>query len=49
MTSTKTPKDLLVDQLSRKLYFEEMEEKLLKVTYTLASDMLYTDIMNRKA
>ncbi|GIO19343.1 hypothetical protein J18TS1_24430 [Oceanobacillus oncorhynchi subsp. incaldanensis] len=42
MTPEKSPKDLLIDQLSRKLYFAEMEEKLLHVTYNLASDKLYT-------
>ncbi|WP_368901373.1 hypothetical protein [Oceanobacillus oncorhynchi] len=42
MAPTKTPQDLLIDQLSRKLYFAEMEEKLLHVTYNLASDRLYT-------
>ncbi|WP_152657714.1 hypothetical protein [Oceanobacillus sp. CFH 90083] len=42
MTQDKTPKDLLITQLSRKLYFSEMEEKLLHVTYNLASDKLYT-------
>ncbi|GEN89115.1 hypothetical protein MKY30_12865 [Oceanobacillus sp. FSL W8-0428] len=42
MTSEKTPKDLLIDKLSRKLDFAEMAEKLLHVTYNLASDKLYT-------
>ncbi|MCT1903518.1 hypothetical protein [Oceanobacillus sojae] len=42
MTLERMPKDLLIDQLSRKLYFAEMEEKLLHVTYNLASDRLYT-------
>ncbi|GGP08518.1 hypothetical protein [Oceanobacillus neutriphilus] len=42
MTTEKTPKDLLIDKLSRKLDFAEMEERLLHVTYNLASDKLYT-------
>ena len=42
MTSEKTSKDLLIDKLSRKLDFAEMEERLLHVTYNLASDKLYT-------
>ncbi|WP_269411375.1 hypothetical protein [Lentibacillus daqui] len=42
MTSVKTSKDLLIDQLSRKLYFVEMEDILLNVTYSLASDKMYT-------
>lgn len=42
MIPEKTPKDLLIDQLSRKLNFAEMEEILLSVTYNLASDSQYT-------
>lgn len=43
MTSEKAPKDLLIDQLSRKLYFAEMEEILISVTYNLLSDRQYTE------
>lgn len=42
MTRNKTPKDLLITELSRKLFITEIEEKLLHVTYSLASDKLYT-------
>ncbi|CEI82989.1 hypothetical protein J18TS1_07050 [Oceanobacillus oncorhynchi subsp. incaldanensis] len=33
---------LLTHELNRKLYFAEMEEKLVKVTYCLMADDLYT-------
>lgn len=42
MKQEKSSKDLLIDKLSRKLHFAEMEERLLHVTYNLASDKLYT-------
>ncbi|MCT1904440.1 hypothetical protein [Oceanobacillus sojae] len=42
MTPEKTSKDLLIDKLGRKLNFAEMGERLLHVTYNLASDKLYT-------
>jgi len=42
MKLEKTPTDLLIDQLSRKLYLSEMEEILISVTYNLMSDKHYT-------
>lgn len=42
MTTEKTSKDLLISKLNQKLYFAEIEEKLLSVTYSLTSDKLYT-------
>ncbi|MEI3613146.1 hypothetical protein [Pseudogracilibacillus sp. SO30301A] len=42
MKPEKTPKDLLIDQLSRKINFAEMERLLLSVTYNLSSDRQYT-------
>ncbi|GIN59843.1 hypothetical protein J8TS2_41620 [Lederbergia ruris] len=43
MTTEKAAKDLLIDKLSRKLYFAEMEEILINVTYNLVSDKYYTE------
>ncbi|MCT1905124.1 hypothetical protein [Oceanobacillus sojae] len=43
MIREKTPKDLLIAQLSRKLYLNEMERVLLSVTYNLMSDRHYTE------
>ncbi|MGO3170122.1 MAG: hypothetical protein ACTIJA_03625 [Bavariicoccus seileri] len=43
MTKEKTPKDLLIAQLSRKLYLGEMEKLLVSITYNLMSDRLYTE------
>lgn len=34
--------DLVVRAMNRKLYFAEMEEKLVNVTYCLMADDLYT-------
>lgn len=42
MLSKKTERNLLAHQLNRKLYFAEIEEKLVKVTYCLMADDLYT-------
>ncbi len=42
MIPEKTPENLLIDQLSRKLNFAEMEKLLLSVTSNLASDSQYT-------
>ncbi|WP_080873465.1 hypothetical protein [Oceanobacillus timonensis] len=41
MIPEKPPEELLIDQLSRKLYLTEMEEILLNLTYNLMSDKLY--------
>ncbi|CEI82971.1 hypothetical protein J18TS1_06890 [Oceanobacillus oncorhynchi subsp. incaldanensis] len=42
MLFKKTERNLLAHQLNRKLYFAEIEEKLIKVTYCLMADDLYT-------
>jgi len=42
MTIERTPRDLLISKLNQKLYFAEIEGKLLSVTYSLTSDKLYT-------
>lgn len=43
MTSEKEPIELLIDQLSRKLYLGEMEKILLSITYNLMSNRLYKE------
>lgn len=42
MKPDRLPEGLLIGELSRKLYFAEMEQKLLSITYSLASDKVYT-------
>lgn len=42
MKSDRVPENLLIGELSRKLYFVELEQKLLSITYSLASDKVYT-------
>lgn len=42
MTNERTPRNVLIRKLNQKLYFAEIEEKLLSVTYSLTSDKLYT-------